>query len=235
MQKTFKAVRSGDIDSVRKIFDTNPDEINAVTKQPPKKDDGQSLLQVALKSGNLDIANLLLDYHANVNFMESEDCCNSWRMPVLHDAIRSAIMSSRWNSRKYGSDVFEVHSTKEKADKAYAVLKRILESGADILSKDSYGNTTLERAILDARQLLPTYNYKDKTLSDNRRITEELRHDFARVFVLLYSFGASNQWTDRVSGKPLTEYYAAEPVAEFINLCTPEQEKKSLWKKMFGK
>ena len=80
MRKTFGAVRSGDVELVKAILDANPDEIHAVAKQPPKKDDGQSLLQVALKSGNLDVANLLLDYHADVDFMESEDCCNSWTL-----------------------------------------------------------------------------------------------------------------------------------------------------------
>lgn len=218
MRKTFGAVRSGDVELVKAILDANPDEIHAVAKQPPKKDDGQSLLQVALKSGNLDVANLLLDYHADVDFMESEDCCNSWRMPVLHDAIRCAVMCSRWNSKAYGSGEFEVRSTEEKADKAYAVLERILEAGADVSSRDSFGNTALERAVLDARQLLPTFDYRDGTAGDDHRVTEELRHDLARVFRLLYSFGASSQWVDRASGKTLAEHYAAEPVSEFVNL-----------------
>lgn len=235
MQKTFKLIRNGDIDAVRDILDKNPNEIYAVAKQPPKKDDGQSLLQVALKSGNYDIANLLLDYNSDVNFMESEDCCNEWRMPALHDAIRCAIMSSRWNSRIYGTDDFEVHSTKENADKAYELLKRMLASGADILAKDSAGNTALERAILDARQLLPIYIYSSNTVSDNRKITDELRGDFIRIFSLLYEYGASSQWLDRHSGKTLAEQYAAEPVSEFINLQTTKAEKKLLFDRLFKK
>lgn len=218
MQKTFKAIRNGDLEAVRNILDKKPDEIKAVAKQPPKKDDGQSLLQVALKTGGYDIANLLLDYHADVNYMEPENCCNHWRMPVLHDAIRCAIMSSRWNSRVYGSDDFEVQSTKEEADKAYELLKRILAVGADISMKDSFGNTSLERAILDARQLLPTYCYASNSVSDNRKITNELRGDFTRIFRLLFKYGVSSQWMDRNSGKTLAEQYAAEPVSEFINL-----------------
>ena len=87
MKKTFQAVRKGDVEAVKRILEKNPDEIHAVAKQPPKKDDGQSLLQVALKTGNIAVAHLLLDHHADVNFMESEDCCNTWRAPVIHDAI----------------------------------------------------------------------------------------------------------------------------------------------------
>lgn len=235
MQKTFKAIRSGNIDAVKQILDAHPEEINAVAKQPPKKDDGQSLLQVALKTGNLDIANLLLDYHANVNFMEAEDCCNDWRMPVLHDAIRCAIMTCRWNSKDYISGEYIMHSTADKADKSFFVLKRMLEMGADISAKDSSGNTTLERAILDARQLLPTYNYSTKTISDNRIITPEIRHDFIRIFKLLFDYGADTQWIDRISGKTIKEYYAAEPVAEFLTYPAKIERKTTLFGKLFGK
>lgn len=235
MQKTFKAVRKGDIDTVREILLANPDEINTVAKQPPKKDDGQSLLQVALKTGQLDIAELLLDFNANVNYIESEECCNEWRIPVLHDAIRCAIMNCRWNSKNYFTNKYEMHSTKEKADKAFFVLKRILELGADITSKDSFGNSALERAILDASQLLPSYNYSQKTVSDDRLITDELTNDFSRIFSLLYEYGASNQWIHRATGKPIIEHYKDEPVSEFLKVPNALASKKSLFGKFFKK
>lgn len=233
MQKTFKAIRHGDIDTVREILLANPDEINAVAKQPPKKDDGQSLLQVALKTGQLDIAELLLDFNANVNYIEPEECCNEWRIPVLHDAIRCAIMNCRWNSKDYFTKEYEVHSTKEKADKAFLILKRMLELGADITAKDSFGNSTLERAILDARQLLPTYNYSEKTIADDRLITDELRSDFSRIFNLLCEYGANNQWTDRVTGNTIGEHYKDEPIAEFLQIKTIPVSKKSFFSKIF--
>lgn len=216
MKKLFKAVKSGNLDAIKQILETNPEAIHAVAKQPPKSDDGQSLLQVALKTGNLEAANLLLDYRADVNFMEAEDCCNDWRMPVLHDAIRCAVMSSRWNAKDYISGAYVTHSTEDKADKAFCLLKRMLELGADISAKDSYKNTTLERAILDARQLLPAFNYSTKTTADNRRVTPELRHDFARIFKLLFDYGADPRWIDRISGQTIKERYGAEPVAEFL-------------------
>lgn len=235
MQKTFKAIRHGDIDTVREILLANPDEINAVAKQPPKKDDGQSLLQVALKTGQLDIAELLLDFNANVNYIEPEECCNEWRIPVLHDAIRCAIMNCRWNSKDYFTKEYEVHSTKEKADKAFLVLKRMLELGADITAKDSFGNSTLERAILDACQLLPTYNYSEKTVADNRLITDELRNDFSRIFNLLYEYGASNQWIDRITGKPIIERHKDDPISEFLKVTNSSASKKTIFSKFFKK
>ncbi len=216
MKKTFSAIRKGDTAAVKAFLETHPDEIHTVAKQPPKKDDGQSLLQVALKVGQLDIANLLLDFNADVNFMESPECCNDWRMPVLHDAIRCAIMNCRWNAQDYISKSYIVHSSEEKADQAYWILRRMLVLGADVSAKDSYGNTCLERAILDARQLLPRYNYSTGTTLNDRMITDELTQDFLRIFDLLFEYGASSQWIDRTSGRTIKEHYAYEPVSRFI-------------------
>lgn len=61
----------------------NKQTVNCVAKQPPQKDDGQSPLQVALKTGNFDIAEYLIDMGADLNFMEDETCCNSWRTPEV--------------------------------------------------------------------------------------------------------------------------------------------------------
>ncbi|MBO5857481.1 MAG: ankyrin repeat domain-containing protein [Clostridia bacterium] len=219
MQKTFKILRQGDIKTLKEILDKNPNEINAIAKQPPKKDDGQSLLQVAFKTGQYEIANLLLDYNADVNFMESEEnCCNRWRAPVLHDSIRCAMFSSRTNYKKWGTTEYETKSNKADADSSYNLLKRMLELGADINAKDSCGNTTLERAILDAKQLLPRYDSSTGEIGDDRLITDELRFDFSRVFKLLYEYGADNNWVDRYTGKTLIEEYKCHPVSEFLNL-----------------
>ena len=117
MKKLFTAIRASDLEMVRQIIEKKPELVNCVAKQPPKKDDGQSPLQVALKTGNTAIANYLLDMGADVNFIEDETCCNEWRTPVLHDAINCAVMSCRWNidDKHMG---FKVFSTKEKAAEA---------------------------------------------------------------------------------------------------------------------
>jgi ankyrin repeat protein len=122
MKKLFTAIRASDLETVKQIIEKNPELINCTAKQPPKKDDGQSPLQVALKTGNTTIANYLLDHGANVNFIEDESCCNQWRTPVLHDAINCAVMLCRWNTNdKYMG--FRVFSTKERAEEGLAVLK----------------------------------------------------------------------------------------------------------------
>ena len=48
MKKLFKAIRNGDFNEVKEIITKKPELVNCVAKQPPKKDDGQSPLQVAL-------------------------------------------------------------------------------------------------------------------------------------------------------------------------------------------
>ncbi len=83
MKKLFNAIRKSDLETVRQIILKQPELVNSVAKQPPKKDDGQSPLQVALKTGNNDIAEFLIDSGADVNFIEDESCCNEWRTPFF--------------------------------------------------------------------------------------------------------------------------------------------------------
>ncbi len=61
MKKLFVAIRRGNLEEVAAILDKNPDLISCLAKAPPKKDDGQSPLMVAIKSDNLEVAHLLLD------------------------------------------------------------------------------------------------------------------------------------------------------------------------------
>lgn len=211
MKKLFTTIRKGDLDAVKDLLAKNPSLIHCTAKQPPKKDDGQSPLQVAIKTGHFKIANLLLDCGADVNFMESEDCANRWRMPVLQDAIRASILSSRWNT--VGPDgQLTVYSTQEEADQSYCILKKMLSLGADIRCLDSFGNSCLERAILDASQILPK--------SSDRILTPELYADLSRIFQLLFDAGADVSALDRYSGKPLIETYQDQPIKDFLNLGT---------------
>ena len=54
MQKTFQLLRRGDIEGVRQILDKKPEEVNAVSGDKPKRDQGQSLLQ-AVSYTHLDV------------------------------------------------------------------------------------------------------------------------------------------------------------------------------------
>lgn len=214
MKKLFDAIRKSDINVVKELIEKNPDLLLSIAKQP-KKDNGQSPLQIAIKSNNLEIVNYLLDKGADVNFMEAEDCLNDWRMPVLHDAIRCAVMHSRFNKYDIRNEL-QVFHTKEEADNSYNILRRLLEKGADVSKKDSKGNSVLERAVLDARQILPAYHRATNELAKNREITEELKSDLSRIFKLLFEYGVDPNGHERISNMRLIDYYNGEPVCEFL-------------------
>jgi ankyrin repeat protein len=93
MKKLFKAIRDKNIEMVRELIASSSELVNCIAKQPPKKDDGQSPLQVALKTGAFDIVEFLIDNGADLNFMEDESCCNTWRTPVIHDDSNRAFRS----------------------------------------------------------------------------------------------------------------------------------------------
>lgn len=214
MKKLFVAIRQGNMDTVKTLLQKKPELISCTAKQPPKKDHGQSPLQVAIKSGNFEIAEYLLDCNADVNFMEKESFYE-WRMPVLQDAIIAAVISSRWNINDAMVGVQEFNS-KEKANASFRVLKRMIDMGADISCLDSYGNSCLVRAILDARQILPSYYYNDDRVGNDRIITDNLKKDLMRIFDLLIQKGADIHEIDKHNNKTLCESYAKEPVAQFL-------------------
>ena len=138
----FKAVSDGDINKVSELLDKNSEYFNICNVAPPKKDDGQSGLQVAFKTGNFEVAELLIDKGANVNFMETSEI-NEWTAPVLHDCIRATIFNA-----------YTLQRDTKQFDKAFSLLELMLSKKADPKSTDSYGNNCLHRALLDARQML---------------------------------------------------------------------------------
>lgn len=103
---------------------------------------GQSGLQVAFKTGNFDIAKLLIDQGADVNFMEAS-AINEWTAPVLHDCIRATIFNS-----------YTLQKDTSKFDRAYLLLQLMLNKNANPNATDSYGNNCLLRAIMDSRQMI---------------------------------------------------------------------------------
>ena len=183
MKKLFTAIRQGDAATVCALLDKKPELIACTAKAPPKKDAGQSPLQFAIKSGNLEIAHLLLDRGADVNFMEAQDCGNEWRMPVVQDAIRAAMMCTRYNSR--WPDGYHVSHTQTHADAAFALLERMVILGADLTKTDSYGNNALIRALLDARQIIPSFHPGEQRYIEDRLFTPELASDLNRIFALI--------------------------------------------------
>ena len=138
----FKAVSDGDVKQVTELLNKNSEYLSICNVAPPKKDDGQSGLQVAFKTGNFEVAKLLIDKGANVNFMETSEI-NEWTAPVLHDCIRTTIFNS-----------YTLQRDTKQFDKAFSLLELMLSKKADPKSTDSYGNNCLHRALLDARQML---------------------------------------------------------------------------------
>ena len=207
MKKLFKAIRDGNLEEVRQLIEQKHELVNCVARQPPKKDDGQSPLQVSLKTGHTEIAEFLLDKGADVNFIEDESCCNEWRAPVIHDAINCAVMQSRWNT----NDIlrgFVVHSSKEKAMNALHVLTRMIETGADVNALDSYGNSCLNRFGLQASQILPRWDYVNQCESEDAyKFTEELHQDLYNVLKVLKDAGADIEYVAPNIGTSVRKFY----------------------------
>ena len=61
MKKLFTAIRKCDLETVKSLLDKSPELISCISVGAPKKDEGQSPLQVALKASSVEIVDLLLD------------------------------------------------------------------------------------------------------------------------------------------------------------------------------
>lgn len=216
MKKLFKAIRDRNIELVRVLITTSSELVNCIAKQPPKKDDGQSPLQVALKTGAFDIAEFLIDNGADLNFMEDESCCNTWRAPVIHDAINAAVMNSRWNTNNPYTG-FEVFSTEENAITSRKILEKMLQLGADVNKVDSSGNSGIWRFCLQANQILPRYNYATNSECDDRIFTSELETDLLSILKLLCKYGADLSCVSPNVGLTVKEFYANGSMAKLLN------------------
>lgn len=126
MNAMFKEIRHGDIEKIRARIERDPAVVNEIyTGAKPKKDIGQSPLQVAIKCGQFEIIDLLIEHGADVDFIEDpadkpKDTSASYFMcmPVLHDAI-------------IGTFGALPYSQFEHAENYVRVIKTLLERGAD--------------------------------------------------------------------------------------------------------
>ena len=216
MKKLFKAIRDGNIELVKQLIDSKPELVNCTAKQPPKKDDGQSPLQVALKTGAFDIADLLIDNGADLNFMEDESCCNRWRLPVIQDAINAAVMSSRFNTNDPHMG-FEVYSTEEDAIAARKILEKMLRLGADVNKLDSFGNSGIWRYCLEAVQILPMFDHATNRECDDRIFTAELENDLFCILDLLCKYGADLSYIHPNVGLTVRAAYTKGSMAKLLS------------------
>ena len=197
MKALFREIRAGDLNAVRRRLDKQPALVAVTAKAPPKKDDGQSPLQVAIKSGSKNafaVANALLDYGADVSFRETSEI-NEWTAPVLHDGVRAAVFSSRGVADN-GAAL---------SDAGFALLRRLLDMGAEVNGLDSYGNDAITRFALDARQVwIP------------RNDQEVLRPDLRRIADLLFEHDADPSRIHPRRQQSLLHLFAEDPVIEFL-------------------
>ncbi|MGN0375970.1 MAG: hypothetical protein ACI4EN_10770 [Butyrivibrio sp.] len=212
MSAFFDAIREGDLKTVKKCLKETPALINAKTNKIYKREKGRSPLEFALNYNKPDVAEYLLDCGADVNYMPCDSVDVPWRMPVIHEAVMMAVNCVRWNVNDE-EEGFKVFNSKEKSDRGYCILKRMIEMGADISVRDSYGNTILDRAIKDAKAYLPSYDYGTRTYSTDRIVTDELREDLSRIFRLLLNCGAR---VEDMKNRDAIELHAEEAYVQFL-------------------
>lgn len=177
MKKLFKAIRQENIEEVKAIIEKKPELVNCVAVPPPKKDNGQSPLQVALKINAIEIVNYLIENGADVNFMEAEDDDPGTRCPVLHDAIRSVMMILCYQK-------FDV------SDQGLNIVEELLKRGADPNKKASNGFDALNMAISDAEYILDNNSFSGSW--------EKAEQQLMKLFDLLIQYGADFQgWANR--------------------------------------
>ena len=214
-KRLCSAIKGHDRDAVQRMLEEEPSLIDGVVRQPPRSDDGKSLLQIAIHNGATEIAEYLLDQGADVNFIEAETSISSWRMPVIQDALSLAIMRTRWCAVDMHG-VRNVQHTKEESDAAFSLLKRMIAMGAELNAVDSKGNTTMERAVSQAEQIMPVYDSTTRQYTGKRVITDELRADLSRIFSLLFEQGLTSAIPMRTSTLTVQAFYADHPLGAFL-------------------
>ncbi len=169
MKKLFTMIRRGNLEEVARILDKKPDLISCLAKAPPKKDDGQSPLMVAIKSDNLEVAHLLLDRGADVNFADAVNPYGiNFGAPIWYDAIGQCFMRARHT----------VGPGPERSKGYFLLLRRLLDMGMDPNQKTSYGVTAWQHAVDQydsfANRSYPSY-YAETAKEENRRLRAMLK------------------------------------------------------------
>lgn len=137
MKKLFKAVRQNDLEVIKQILDKKPELIDSIAIPPPKKDEGQSPLQVAIKVGNLEIAHYLIEKGADVNHMEPDNGVlwnQCFKCPLLFDAIIGLYLS--WKTRR---------------EEIMQLILHLFMSGSDPNKQDNRGFSAWDFAINSLR------------------------------------------------------------------------------------
>ena len=107
-------------------------------------------------------------------------------------------------------------TARKKPTELIKILKRMVDMGADVNAADSYGNTCVWRACLQARQILPSYNHQKQESGTDKLLTPELTEDLQKIFTLLYENGMDIDYIKQNVNMSAKDYYKNEPVAQFL-------------------
>ncbi len=197
MKKLFKAIRHYDLEEVKKILDSNPDAICSVAVPPPKKDIGQSPLQVAIKISAFDIAEYLIEQGADVNFMEDECPGTSVRCPLLHDAIGLVffcLCCHPFNTKE------EINRHLDNTKQAFAIFKMLCDCGADVNKLASNGLNALNKCVHAAERVL------DRQAAYHPVTQNEAEEYFVKMLDILIEHGANfAEWANSSHYPPVDE------------------------------
>lgn len=178
MKKLFIVIRQGKLDEVKRIIERKPELVNCVSGALPKKDHGQSPLQVALKAGKFEIADYLIEHGADVNFMEAEDEDPGLRAPVLFDAISAAVISL-------------CYKRFDESEIAFGYIEKLVEKGADVNKLASNGYDAMNWAVSQAELLFERPSVYPQS-------QKAVRKQLAKILDLLIEHGADYvAWADR--------------------------------------
>ena len=175
MKKLFDAIKKNNISEVKALVEKDFTLVNCVSGTNPKKDIGQSPLQVALKNGSFDIAEYLIGCGADINFMEADEVDSILKTPVLFDAITATLESLCYYQ-------YEV------SDRAICLAEKIVNMGADLNKRASNGSDVIGWAISRAAKII-------NIPSGYKEVQEAVRIKLTAILDLLIDNGADiNRW-----------------------------------------
>lgn len=217
MQAIFTDIVDGDEEGVLARIEKDPSLVDAVATGTPKKYTGQSVLQVAIRTGEFGIAQLLLERGSDPNFADVKSP-TGWSKSVLHDAAVAAVMRSRWSRRTFTAESEKAWQIAEveRPNEGYDMLVALIDAGADATAADSKGSTPLGHAVRAAHSVLPRRNDERPELSDGKPLTSELVDDLTRIFELLKAHGADPERIEPQIKKSPADFYRLELVGKFL-------------------
>ncbi len=186
MNKFFKVIRDGDYNTAEEMIKKNPNIVNEIyTASKPKKDIGQSPLQVAIKCGEFKIIDLLIENGADINFFDETNGVNG-RNP-LNDSIIFTFSALAYGDYESSANFIKL-------------IKKLLDMGVDPNKQMASKLYPIGIAINDAENLLYASS------SDKKEI---IKKSLFNILDLLIENGADvDIWLDqRFFGDTNRNYY----------------------------